>query len=352
MDEYGTDALRFALLTGSGPGNDLSLSLERVASGRNFANKLWNAGRLILGAIAAVPGGPAGKPPRTPADIWILSRLNQVIREVDRLFAGHQYGEAGRQIHDFFWREFADWYLELSKIQSEEGGDRAWLTGRVLVHVYHNCLRLLHPYMPFVTEELFGALRSACEAHPAHYGPKRGWEPALIVAKWAEAGPEEPWEQEGVAAFRIVQDLVTAIRNARAERGVEAGRRIEAAIRAGDRAEFLQSNRAALAWLARLDPDRLQIEAELETPPESIRLVVGPVEAFLPLAGMLDLAAEQRRLAKQYEGALQELQRLERLLAGDFATRAPRELVARERAKLEATRSAAERLAAQLKDLE
>ncbi len=352
MDEYGTDALRFALLTGSGPGNDLSLSLERVAAGRNFANKLWNAGRLILGAIAAAPGSPAGKPPRTPADIWILSRLNQVIREVDRLFAGHQYGEAGRQIHDFFWGEFADWYLELSKVQTEEGGDRAWLTGRVLVHVFHNCLRLLHPYMPFVTEELFGALRSACEAHPAHYGPKRGWEPALIVAKWAEAGPEEPWEQEGVTAFRIVQELVTAIRNARAEKGVEAGRRIEAAIRAGDRAEFLQSNRAALAWLARLDPDRLQIEAALEPPPNSVRLVAGSVEAFLPFAGMLDLEAERRRIAEKLAGAQSELDRLEGLLGGEFAQRAPPEVVARERAKLSAVRETATKLEAQLNDLE
>jgi len=352
MDEYGTDALRFALLTGSGPGNDLSLSLERVTAGRNFANKLWNAGRFVLGAIAAAPGEPAGTPPRTSADIWILSRLNQVIREADRLFALHQYGEAGRQIHEFFWGEFADWYLELSKIQIEEGGDRAWLTGRVLVHVFHNCLRLLHPYMPYVTEELYGALKSACEAHPARYGPKRGWEPALIVAKWAEAGPEEPWEKEGVAAFRIVQDLVTAIRNARAEKGVEAGRRIEAAIRAGGQSDFLQSNRVALAWLAHLDPDRLRIEPALEPPPESVRLVVGPLEAFLPLAGMLDLAVERQRLSKQHEGASHEVQRLERLLAGEFGTRAPEEVVARERAKLDAARSAVEKLAAQLKDLE
>jgi valyl-tRNA synthetase len=271
---------------------------------------------------------------------------------VDRLFAGHQYGEAGRQIHDFFWGEFADWYLELSKIQTEEGGDRAWLTGRVLVHVFHNCLRLLHPYMPFVTEELFGALRSACEAHPAHYGPKRGWEPALIVAKWAEAGPEEPWEQEGVTAFRIVQELVTAIRNARAEKGVEAGRRIEAAIQAGERAEFLQANRAGLAWLARLDPDRLQIEAALEPPPNSVRLVAGSVEAFLPFAGMLDLEAERRRIAEKLAGAQSELDRLEGLLGGEFAQRAPREVVARERAKLNAVRETATKLEAQLNDLE
>ena len=351
MDEYGTDALRFALLTGSGPGNDLNLSLERVTAGRNFANKLWNAGRFILGAVAAVPGKPAGKPPRTSADIWILSRMNQVIRAVDRLFAGYQYGEAGRQIHEFFWGEFADWYLELSKVQIEQGGDRAWLTGRVLVHVYHNCLRLLHPYMPFVTEELYGALKSACEAHPAHYGPKRGWEAALIVANWAEAGPEEPWEQEGVVAFQIMLDLVTAIRNARAEKAVEAGRRIEAVIRAGDQAEFLESNRTALAWLAHLDLNRFQIGAALEAPPDSVRLVVGPVEAFLPLAGMLDLTAERRRLAKQNEETLHEIDRLERLLAGEFGARAPQLVVARERAKLDAARIAAEKLAAQLKEL-
>jgi len=275
-----------------------------------------------------------------------------VIREADRLFASHQYGEAGRQIHEFFWGELADWYLELSKVQIDEGGDRAWLTGRVLVHVYHNCLRLLHPYMPFVTEELYGALKSACEVHPAHYGPKRGWEPALIAAQWAEAGPEEPWEQEGVTAFRIVQDLVTAIRNARAEHGVEAGRRIEAAIRAGEQAEFLESNRAALAWLARLDPDRLQIAAALEPPPNSVRLVAGSVEGFLPLAGMLDLGAERRRIAEKLAGALSELDRLEGLLAGEFSQRAPPEVVARERTKLSEVRETTHKLEAQLKELE
>ena len=352
MDEYGTDALRFTLLTGSGPGNDMSLSMERVAANRNFANKLWNAGRLILGAVEAAPAKPEGHPSRTHADVWILGRLNQVIREVDRLFASYQYGEAGRQIYEFFWGDFADWYLELSKIQSEGGGDRAWLTARVLVHVYHNCLRMLHPYMPFVTEELYATLKSACEAHPARYGPKRGWEQALIVANWAEAGPEEPWEKEGVEAFRLVQELVTAIRNARAEKGVATGKKIAAGIRAGARAEFLQANQAAIAWLARLDGGKLRIASDLDAPPSSVRLVVGPVEAFLPLAGMFDLEQERLRIAKELDGTRMETARLERLLAGEFAQRAPGDVVAKERAKLEGVRQTAEKLAEQLRALE
>ena len=173
----------------------------------------------------------------------------------------------------------------------------------------------------------------------------------MIVAHWAEAGPEEPWEQEGVVAFQIMQDLVTAIRNARAEKGVEAGRRIEAVVQAGEQAEVLESNRTALAWLAHLDLNRFQIGAALEAPPDSVRLVVGPVEAFLPLAGMLDLTAERRRLAKQNEETVHEIDRLERLLAGEFGARAPQLVLARERAKLDAARIAAEKLAAQLKEL-
>ena len=348
MDEFGTDALRFTLLTGSSPGQDLSLSMERLAANRNFANKLWNAGRLVINAVEAAPEKPEADPARTASDQWILGRMNQVIRDVDRLFARHQYGEAGRQIYEFFWSEFADWHLEISKIQTGEGGDRAWLTARILVHIYHTTLRLLHPFMPFVTEELFGLLKTTCEGHPARFGPGDGWEEALIIARWPDAGPEETWEAEGVAAFQPLKELVVAVRNLRAEKEVEAAQKIPIAIKAGDLAGFFEANRAALAWLARLDPEAVQIAADLDPPEGSLPLVVGQIEAYIPLAGLRDPEQERLRITKELTAANDQVERLERLLSSEFSKRAPAEVVGKERDKLAALQGTASKLKQQL----
>ena len=174
MDELGTDALRFTLLVGSTPGNDMSLSIKKVEANRNFANKIWNAGRFVIGALSQVPAAPAGPPDWTLADSWIWARLQGLVRDVDRLFSTYQYGEAGRQIYDFFWSEFADWYLEIAKLQIAEsikgagqGGDRAFYTAYTLVRVLDASLRLLHPFTPFVTEELWGHLKQSAQARSA-----------------------------------------------------------------------------------------------------------------------------------------------------------------------------------------
>ena len=277
--------------------------------------------------------------------------MNQVIRDVDRLFERHQYGEAGRQIYEFFWGEFADWHLEISKIQTGEGGDRAWLTARILVHIYHSTLRLLHPFMPFVTEELYGLLKAACERHPAQFGPKRGWEDALIIANWPDAGPVEPWEAESVAAFKPLQDLVVAIRNLRSEREVKASQKIPVAIKAGELAELLEANRAAMAWLARLDPEAVQIEADLVPPEDAVPLVAGQIEAYIPLEGLSDPEQERLRIAKDLEAVGEQVERLETLLASEFSERAPAEVVGKEREKLQELQGTAAKLEGQLATL-
>ena len=159
MDELGTDALRFTLLVGSTPGNDTNLSIKKVEANRNFANKVWNAGRFTIGALPQAPAQPSGDPQWTLADRWIRARLRALIRDVDRLFASYQYGEAGRQIYEFFWSEFADWYVEIAKQQLAEGGDRAFYTAQTLTRTLDACLRLLHPYTPFVTETVWGHLK-------------------------------------------------------------------------------------------------------------------------------------------------------------------------------------------------
>jgi valyl-tRNA synthetase len=352
MDEFGTDALRFTLLTGATPGNDLNLSLQRVEANRNFANKLWNASRLVLASIGGAPGASAESPALTLADRWILARLRALSREVARLFEAHQYGEAGRQIYEFFWGEFADWYLEIAKLQLGESSEQAWSTANTMVYVLDRCLRFLHPYTPYVTEELWGHLKAACQQHPARFGPEDGWEEALIVARWPEPEAEQAGDGETIRDFSLVMDLVRAIRNVRSEKNVEPTRRLPATVSAGEFAPLIDSQRTALAALARLDPARLAIHARLPSPPsESVPLVVGSVEVYLPLAELVDLEAERARLGGELERTSSQIARLEVLLAGPFSQRAPAEVVAKERAKLEDLRQSRARLEAQLEHL-
>ena len=339
MDQYGADALRFTLLTGSSPGNDMNLSLERVASNRNFSNKIWNATRFVVGNLGAdfEPGereaslwdasfDPAAL---ALADRWILSRLNRLIQEATRLMDEFNFGEAGRQVYEFFWNEYADWYIEMAKIALQRGDAQAQATTRrVLVDVLDQILRLLHPYIPFVTE--------AAWQHLPHQGE------SLCLAPWPEAGPVDEAAEVELA---LLMTMVRAIRNARAENSVEPGRRITALIVAGDRRDLIAEQQPILAQLARLDETTLQITTALaEKPTNALTVVVeGGIEIYLrstprrggPLSGLVDVAAERQRLQA-------EVAELEKRLAGsrktlsneNFLSRAPVAVVEREQAKL------------------
>ena len=347
IDEYGTDALRFALLTGSTPGNDINVSLQRVEAGRNFANKLWNATRLVLSALERAPARPAELPAPTLADQWILSRLEHVRREVNRLFDAYQYAEAGRQIYEFLWGEYADWYLEASKLQMDEGGGRAWLTGRTLVAVLDACLRMLHPYMPFVTEELWQHLKGAASASAGRFIEPDAWGEALITAAWPQA--EASMDEEAVARFEIVRQIVTAVRNARSEKNVPASSRMAADFGAGEHVPLLESQRALIASLARLAPESMTVAVSVASrPPDAIPLVVGTIEVHLRLAGAVDTQAEFQRLHTELQEAEAQIVRLQTLLAGPFATRAPAPVVEKERAKLAELEQARQRIAQQI----
>ncbi len=358
MDELGTDALRFTLLVGSTPGNDMNLSLKKVEANRNFANKLWNATRFVLGILDQVAGqdevmqSEAASIDWTLADSWIWARLQTLIRDVERLFQNFQYGEAGRQIYDFMWGDFADWYLEIAKLQVDEGGPRAKKTAGTLVQVLDMILRLLHPFTPFVTEELWGHLKEAARDVSPEFGPAEGWEEALIVARWPEPRPEADWEAGKTADFSLVQEIVRAIRNLRSEKNVQPGRRIPAVLAGGENLPVLQDQAAALAALAQLDPQQLSMVAGLDEKPDGhIALVVGPVEVYLPLAGLVDPQEERARLQKDLAEASSQIERLEKLLASPFAQKAPEAVVQKERDKLAAYQETAEKISAQLEAL-
>lgn len=343
MNEMGTDALRFTLLVGATPGNDMNLSLAKVEANRNFANKMWNAGRFVVGALANAPEKAQGQPDWTLADSWIWARLQELICDVERLFANYQYGEAGRQIYEFFWNEFADWYVEIAKLQMSGGGDRAFYTASTLVRILDACLRLLHPFTPFVTESLWGHLREAViEKSPAYVTCMgESWvdaaqkEPALITARYPEPQDLQGWEAQKVADFNLVQEVVRAIRNLRTEKRVPPGRKLPAVLAGGDRALMLNAQRDTIAYLSGVDVERFEIvDAVAEKPQNASAVTVVGVEIYLSLEGLVDTEAEKARLQKELQENESQIQRLESLLNGAFAQRAPANVVERERQKL------------------
>ncbi len=342
IDRYGCDALRFMLATAATPGQDMVLSEERLEGSRNFANKLWNIGRFIVSHLTGA-NGPHGTnfSPLEPnelearwdelslVDRWIWSRHNEVVTTVTDLFTAHRYGDAGRELNDFLWSDFADWYLEAVKMRLQGADDAAAArTRQLLYNVFERSLTLLHPFMPFLTEALWGHL------------PRRpdSW-PALMMSRWPAPGRID---RPAMDAFRVLQDLVRGIRNARAENHVEPGRRIEALVRAGELAPLWNAERAAIAFLARLDESRLQIDASGSPPPVPHATVVAAegVVAWLPLAGMMDLEKERARLAGELEAVQAEVRRLEQRLADEqFLSRAPETVIARERDRLSDARA-------------
>jgi len=349
MDEYGTDALRFTLLTGSTPGNDMNLSLKKVEANRNFANKIWNVGRLVIAAIDQAPICPPTQPQPTLADRWIRARLTQLTRDVNRLFDTFQYGEAGREIYDFFWSEFADWYLEVAKLQVQEDEANAWLTVKTMVHVLDACLRMLHPFIPFVTEELWGHLKEACQNHPAGFAPPEGWDQAIMTSRWPEEEAKIEVDLSAIQDFSMIMEIVRSIRNIRSEKRVEAGKKITALIQTGGYQTLLESMREVLIHLGHLDPKLLRMERMLEEKPaDAIPLAIGSIEVYLPLSGMLDLEVERERISKELAEVEKQIGRLKGLLASPFSQRAPTEVVEKERDRLSALKENAKILEEQL----
>ena len=342
IDTYGTDALRFYLITAGGPGGDIKMDVkvvdgkkrvERIEGARNFANKLWNAVRY---ALTKVEGGRMKDEsssfiphPSSLADTWIRARGNQVVAEARRLMDDYQYGEAAKLLYEFVWNDFCDWYIELSKLsQSPE-------TQATLVWTTDLILRLLHPFMPFVTEELWQHLKQTAPAGMAG-APDLSW-PSLMLAPYPEVGQatNSSEEAEALRVMPALQDVIRSIRNARAEYNVDVGKRIPALISAGKLAGAFEAQREAIVTLARVDGDTLTIAESLPAPSDkAITYALGEVMVYLPMSGLIDLEQERKRLSGELAEVEKVIARSEGLLNGDFAKRAPVNLVEKERAKL------------------
>ncbi|XP_073022346.1 valine--tRNA ligase, chloroplastic/mitochondrial 2 isoform X1 [Primulina eburnea] len=329
IKEYGTDALRFTLSLGTA-GQDLNLSTERLTSSKAFTNKLWNAGKFVLQnlpdqsdlsawkAIQDFEFGIEKAVLNLPLpECWVVSKLHMLIDAVtisyDKLF----FGDVSREIYDFFWGDFADWYIEASKarLYNSEGDSAASTSRAVLLYVFENILKLLHPFMPFVTEELWQSLPYRKEA--------------LIVTAWPATSL--PRLDESVKKFENLQALTRAIRNARAEYSVEPGRRIPASIVGNSEVlKYIYEEREVLALLSRLDFHNISCT---ESPPgdanQSVHLVASEgLEAYLPLAAMVDISAEVQRLLKRLAKMQTEYDGLmARLSSPSFVEKAPEDVV-------------------------
>jgi len=322
IEKYGADALRFTLATGNSPGNDQRFYWEKVESNRNFANKIWNASRFALMNLAGFRyedidlSGELSTP-----DKWILSRLQATIADVTRLSDSFEFGEVGRILYNFIWDDLCDWYIEMAKLPlygTDEAAKKT--TQSVLVTVLDQTLRLLHPFMPFMTEEIWQAL--------PHEGN------SITVAAWPTV--QEKWIfADAEAEMDLLVDVIRNVRNIRAEVNVPMSKKIELLIKPSDATSMERLSRAEEYITRFCNPERLEISMELRTPDKAMSAVMTGAELFLPLAGLIDLEQELARLEKELATLNNEVERIEKKLnnAG-FIAKAPEKVVAEEKAKM------------------
>ena len=351
VQQYGTDALRFALTTGTAPGNDLRVGESKLESSRNFANKLWNAARFVISGLErSEPSSLAGwydlpeiKARRQgdvslPADAarqdrWIVSRLNAVVDSVNGYLAAYELGEAQRTIYEFLWGEFCDWYIEMAKVRLQ-AGDPA--PSRVLAHVLERTLRLLHPFMPFITEEIWQNLmrRLPKEGDPSA-GSGEGLPESIMVSPYPqpEEGRSDTQAEREMGAMTM---MIRAIRNVRAQLRIPSGQRLEATVDANGLKEAVEEEAPAICTLARVQPLRvLDSSGDRPRAAQGMTLVVDPLVVTLPLAGLVDIAAERARFLRELEECTAGLSRVQGLMDNpDFVSKAPEDVVEREQERL------------------
>ncbi|KKS71671.1 MAG: Valine-tRNA ligase, partial [Candidatus Magasanikbacteria bacterium GW2011_GWE2_42_7] len=317
-EKFGTDAVRLSLMVGSSPGNDSKLSEEKIGSYRNFANKLWNIARFIqltinneqLTLVREVSLPKAN----TLADKWILTRLDQVISEVTEHIEQYRFSPAAETLRDFTWNEFADWYLEIAKI---EGNKTA-----VLNYVLNTVLKLWHPYMPYVTEAIWQEL----------YGEEH----LLMVEHWPSV-PLLTKEGAGevILQFALVKDIITNIRSLRSEKNIEPGKQVGVVIVCTDEQAMLDENSALIRGLARVESLTITSD-ESAKPAQASSAAIGSIMVHLDLAGAIDVDAEKARLQKEIDRVAPYVLQLEKKLSNkEFVDNAPEAVIAVEKKKLE-----------------
>ena len=322
IEKYGADTLRFMLITGNTPGNDMRFYWERVEGTRNFANKIWNASRFALMNMEGYDKD-AELAPYTLADKWILSRLQDTIKDVTGLLERFELGEAGRAIYDFIWSEVCDWYIEIAKprLYNKEAAAERATAQHVLATVLVSAMKLLHPYMPFITEEIY-----QCLPHEAE---------SIMISKWPVAD-ESLIDPEAERGMNAIMDSIKAIRNMRAEVNANPGKKIPAIMLVSeDLREVVAHNDSYIKLLGGIDNLELR-PLNGKKPENAMAAVVTGIEVYLPLAGLIDVEKETQRLSKELAAMEKDLQRAGgKLNNAGFLAKAPEDVIAKERAKYE-----------------
>lgn len=322
IEKYGADTLRFMLITGNTPGNDMRFYWERVEGTRNFANKIWNASRFALMNMEGYDKD-AELASYTLADKWILSRLQDTVKDVTGLLERFELGEAGRAIYDFIWSEVCDWYIEIAKprLYNKEAAAERATAQHVLATVLVSAMKLLHPYMPFITEEIY-----QCLPHEAE---------SIMISKWPVAD-ESLVDPEAERGMNAIMDSIKAIRNMRAEVNANPGKKIPAIMLVSeDLREVVAHNDSYIKLLGGIDNLELR-PLNGEKPENAMAAVVTGIEVYLPLAGLIDVEKETQRLSKELAAMEKDLQRAGgKLNNAGFLAKAPEDVIAKERAKYE-----------------
>lgn len=321
IEQYGADALRWFLANGSAPGQDVRYSTDKMDAAWNFINKIWNASRYALmnvGDLTVDQVDITGE--KTLADKWILTRLNQTIGKVTELFEKFEFGEAGRLLYRFIWDDFCDWYIEMSKETLAGDDEAAKLTTRsILVYVLDNTLRLLHPIMPFVTEEIWQSV--------PHVGE------SLVVASYPTVHPEQ-MDEQAAEEMEFLMDFIRSVRTVRNEMNTPLSKPINIIAKVSDAAHYaiLKENESYIARFS--NPEEFVYGEDVEAPSDAVTSVITGAEIYLPLAGLINIEDEIARLEKEAEKLQQEVDRVEKKLSNEkFVAKAPAAVVEAERAK-------------------
>lgn len=321
IDKYGADSLRYFLSTGSSPGQDLRFSIEKVEATWNFANKIWNASRFALMNMAGLTYDEidlSGE--KSVADKWILTRLNETIETVTRLSDRYEFGEVGRVLYNFIWDDFCDWYIEMAKLplySDDEGAKKT--TRSILAYVLDNTLRLLHPFMPFITEEIWQNL--------PHEGE------SITVAKWPEVDADLT-DNQAATEMKLLVEIIRSVRNSRAEVNTPLSKKINMIVKAKDDStlEMLEKNRSYLERFC--NPEELVMGKDVTTPDKAMSAVVTGAEIILPLEGLMNIEEEIARLEKELDKWNKEVERVQKKLSNEgFVKKAPEKVIEEERTK-------------------
>jgi len=334
MDQYGTDAFRFTLTALSVQGRDIRLSEERIKGYRNFANKIWNASRFALMHLEEYDphGAPAEPPSSSLADRWIESRLQRVIKRVEGTLQEYKFNELAHELYQFIWHELCDWYLELIKpVLSQHGNNGAKSAAqRTMLEVLTASLQLLHPIMPFITEEIWHKLPGA--------------QGSIMLSSYPRWNPEKS-DEDAEGEMALIIDVVNSIRNVRWEMNVPPAQKVEVILSSknGRSREVLSQHRVYVDNLARAD--RITVAEQIEKPESAATAVAQDVEIVMPLKGIIDFAEEERRLKKEINKLEKDLATVTKKLSNeDFLRKAPHDIIEKEKGKAQEVNEKREKL--------